>query len=491
MSSAFHSCCCLTASLSLKNPNSILTSSESSESEKSNHHHRYSLCAAAGRMPLSGLSEEKTRGSKVWSLQPQQTGTVDGDKNCDRTTFSGGWSSESRTAEQLRVGVGVREQSQKLEPTRRQLDAEKKKQTKGPRVESLNPMTHYKITILEQMMLHCYYYREIYPDIWISCIESLGPWILSYPSLVLQGVYFMYLGLTLNGNSAGVREASVHALKNLYEVDDNAPNLGRFTRRFSSQRIGLAGDFDISVAISAIGLVKQLLRHQLLPPEIGHVIGALEYEHLIAQVFNSSQFGAKGFSCHDHGTINIAYRGENFICVGVDSKLTNALTGHVTDLTCNKFYRLSRNIYITMAGFRMAWEEMRQWMTSVFQTIPEESHTVELAANLAYHFVSPYGTVCSLVLGWDFTSPHPQMFRVIPGISLTSDSAMAVGSGEEHINLRDLTDYNYGELAHAFHNTMLLLNQACLLDPFCGGIVIGRVLQRNQPPSCQYLNFFY
>ncbi|KAM1758994.1 hypothetical protein ACFX11_008055 [Malus domestica] len=445
-------------------------------------------------MPLSeGLSEEKTRGSKVWRLQPQQTGTVDGDKNGDRTTFSGGRSSELRTAEQLRVGVGVREQSKKLEPTRRQLDAEKKKQIKGPRVESLNkrfPMTHYKITILEQMMLHCYYYREIYPDIWISCIESLGPWILSYPSLALQGVYFMYLGLTLNDNSAGVRKASVHALKNLYEVDDNAPNLGRFTRRFSSQKIGLAGDFDISIAISAIGLVKQLLRHQLLPPKIRHVIGALEYEHLIAQVFNSSQSGAKGFSSHDHGTINIAYRGENFICVGVDSKLTNSLTGYVNDRTYNKFYQLSWNIYITMAGSRTAWEEMWKWMTSVFLTIPEELHTVELAANLAYHFVSPYGTVSSLVLGWDFTSPHPQMFRVISRTSLTSDSAMAVGSGEEYINLRDLTDYNYGELAHAFRNTMSLLNQACLLDPFCGGVVIGRVLQRNQPPSCQYLNFF-
>ncbi|KAM1655884.1 hypothetical protein ACFX1Q_008711 [Malus domestica] len=348
-------------------------------------------------MPLSGLSEEKTRGSKVWPLQPQQTGTVDGDKNGDRTTFSGGRSSELRTAEQLRVGVG--------------------------------------------------------------------------------GVYFIYIWSTMKDNSAGVRKASVHALKN----NDIAP----------SQKIGLTGDFDISVAISAIGLVKQLLRHQLLPPEIRHVIGASEYEHLIAQVFNSSQFAAKGFSSHDHGTINIAYRGINFICVGLDSKLTDALTGHVTDLTCNKFYQLSRNIYITMAGFRMAWEELWQWMTSVFLRIPEESHTVELAANLAYHFVSPYGIVHSLVLGWDFTSPHPQMFRVIPGISLTSDSAMAVGSGEEHINLRDLTYYNYGELAHAFHNTMLLLKQACLLDPFCGGIVIGRVLQRNQPPSCQYLNFFY
>ncbi|XP_048442638.1 uncharacterized protein LOC125478498 [Pyrus x bretschneideri] len=133
--------------------------------------------------------------------------------------------------------------------------------------------------------------------------------------------------------------------------------------------ITLSGDIDISVAISETDLVKQLLlRHQLLPPEIRHVVRPLEYEHLIPQEPNGSQSGAKGVSCYEHGTINIAHRWGNFICVGVDSKLTDALTGHVTDLTCNKFYRLSHNIYITMAGFRMAWEEMWQWITSVVMT---------------------------------------------------------------------------------------------------------------------------
>lgn len=41
------------------------------------------------------------------------------------------------------------------ETTRRQLDAEKKKRTEGPRVESLNKRfstTHEKITMLEEMM---------------------------------------------------------------------------------------------------------------------------------------------------------------------------------------------------------------------------------------------------------------------------------------------------------------------------------------------------
>lgn len=41
-------------------------------------------------------------------------------------------------------------------------------------------------------------YRDIDPDIRMSCIESLGVWVLSYPSLFLQDLYLKYLGWTLN-----------------------------------------------------------------------------------------------------------------------------------------------------------------------------------------------------------------------------------------------------------------------------------------------------
>ncbi|KAK7284692.1 hypothetical protein RJT34_19442 [Clitoria ternatea] len=205
------------------------------------------------------------------------------------------------------------------ETTRRQLDAEKKKRTEGPRVESLNKRfsdTHERITLLEEMMrkiftgLFVHRYRDIDPSIRMSCIESLGAWILSYPSLFLQDLYLKYLGWTLNDKNAGVRKASINALQNLYEVDDNVPTLGLFTERFSRRMIELADDIDVSVAVRAIGLVKQLLRHQLIPeddlgplydlliddpPEIRHAIGALVYDHLIAQKFNSSiQSGSEG-----------------------------------------------------------------------------------------------------------------------------------------------------------------------------------------------------
>lgn len=199
------------------------------------------------------------------------------------------------------------------ETTQRQLNAEKKKKVDGPRVESLNKrlsMTHEKITIIEEMMrkiftgLFMHRYRDVEPDIRMACIQSLGVWILSYPSLFLQDLYLKYLGWTLNDKSDGVRKASILALQNLYEVDDNVPSLGLFTERFYKRMIELADDVDISVAVCAIGLVKQLIRHQLVPeeelsslydlliddpPEIRRAIGALVYDNLIAQRLNSSQ----------------------------------------------------------------------------------------------------------------------------------------------------------------------------------------------------------
>jgi pentatricopeptide repeat protein len=73
--------------------------------------------------------------------------------------------------------------------------------------------------------------------------------------------------------------------------------------------IELADDIDISVAVSAIGLLKQLLRHQLLADEelgplydllidesplIRRAVGELVFDHLIAQKFSSSQPMPKG-----------------------------------------------------------------------------------------------------------------------------------------------------------------------------------------------------
>ncbi|KAI0518714.1 hypothetical protein KFK09_006150 [Dendrobium nobile] len=204
------------------------------------------------------------------------------------------------------------------ETTQRQLNAEKKKRSDGPRVESLNKrltQTHKMISVIEEMMrklfqgLFMHRYRDVDSDIRVSCIRSLGIWILSYPSLFLQDLYLKYLGWTLNDKIAAVRKTSVLSLQNLYEVDDNVPSLGLFTERFCNRMIELADDIDIPVAVSAIGLLKLLLRHQLLtdeelgplydllvdePPMIRRAIGELVYDHLIAQNVKGSSTNSKG-----------------------------------------------------------------------------------------------------------------------------------------------------------------------------------------------------
>ncbi|XP_010518519.1 PREDICTED: sister-chromatid cohesion protein 3 isoform X1 [Camelina sativa] len=204
------------------------------------------------------------------------------------------------------------------ETTQRQLNAESKKRADGPRVDSLNKrlsVTHEQITTLEDMMrkiftgLFVHRYRDIDNDIRMSCIQSLGIWIFSYPSLFLQDLYLKYLGWTLNDKHPGVRKASLLALRKLYEIDENVPTLGLFTERFSSRMIEMADDVDMPAAVCAIGLVKQLLRHQLIPDddlgplydllidqpqEIRRAIGELVYDHLIAQKFNSSPSSLTG-----------------------------------------------------------------------------------------------------------------------------------------------------------------------------------------------------
>ena len=58
-----------------------------------------------------------------------------------------------------------------------------------------------------------------------------------------------------------MRKASLLALRKLYEMDENVPTLGLCTERFSNRMIEMADDVDLSAAVCAIGLVKQLLRY--------------------------------------------------------------------------------------------------------------------------------------------------------------------------------------------------------------------------------------
>lgn len=196
---------------------------------------------------------------------------------------------------------------QSRETAQRQLNAEKKKRKEGPRIEALNKQLsekHEKITMVEEMMrkiftgLFMHRYRDVDPEIRQACISAMGCWIVSYPSLFLQDLYLKYIGWTLNDKNAAVRNSSIGALQALYAVDDHVPSLSLFSARFSNRMVEMADDVDLTVAVNAIGLLKQLLKHQLLndeelgslfdllideAPQIRHAVGDLVFDHLIAQ----------------------------------------------------------------------------------------------------------------------------------------------------------------------------------------------------------------
>lgn len=47
-------------------------------------------------------------------------------------------------------------------------------------------------------------YRDVDPEIRMSCIRAIGSWIVSYPSLFLQDLYLKYIGWTLNDKVWGI-----------------------------------------------------------------------------------------------------------------------------------------------------------------------------------------------------------------------------------------------------------------------------------------------
>ena len=75
----------------------------------------------------------------------------------------------------------------------------------------------------------------------------ISPW-LDWPVWVLQL------------QNPAVRKSSISALQALYAVDDHVPSLSLFTARFCNRMVEMADDVDMTVAVNAIGLLKQLLK---------------------------------------------------------------------------------------------------------------------------------------------------------------------------------------------------------------------------------------
>ncbi|KAI1411922.1 STAG-domain-containing protein [Hypoxylon sp. FL1857] len=109
-------------------------------------------------------------------------------------------------------------------------------------------------------------YRDIDPKIRAGCVEALGTWICTLPTVYMSPEYLRYLGWLLSDVSVSTR---LEVLKQLARVlKRDAEKLAHFIDRFRPRLVEMATkDSDVSVRAAAIGVVDILRASGMLEPE--------------------------------------------------------------------------------------------------------------------------------------------------------------------------------------------------------------------------------
>ncbi|OTA99636.1 hypothetical protein M426DRAFT_16238 [Hypoxylon sp. CI-4A] len=108
-------------------------------------------------------------------------------------------------------------------------------------------------------------YRDIDPKIRAECVEALGTWICTLPTVYMAPEYLRYLGWLLSDVSVSTR---LEVLKQLARVlKRDAEKLAHFIDRFRPRLVEMATkDSDVSVRVAAIGVVDILRASGMLEP---------------------------------------------------------------------------------------------------------------------------------------------------------------------------------------------------------------------------------
>ncbi|XXH00085.1 Importin subunit alpha-1 [Hypoxylon texense] len=109
-------------------------------------------------------------------------------------------------------------------------------------------------------------YRDIDQKIRSECIEALGTWVCTLPTVYMSPEYLRYLGWLLSDISVPTR---LEVLKQLGRVlKRDAEKLAHFIDRFRPRLVEMATrDSDVSVRVAAIGVVDVLRASGMLEPE--------------------------------------------------------------------------------------------------------------------------------------------------------------------------------------------------------------------------------
>jgi len=102
-------------------------------------------------------------------------------------------------------------------------------------------------------------------------LESLGGWILEYPSRYLTNKCLKYIGWGLNDEIPSIRSKNLLIISKLFNTEAFHAKLSPFARKFLPRIVEMAvADPDISTSTEAIQLLTVLLRHKILgsKPEV-------------------------------------------------------------------------------------------------------------------------------------------------------------------------------------------------------------------------------
>lgn len=109
-------------------------------------------------------------------------------------------------------------------------------------------------------------YRDIDHKIRSECIEALGTWVCTLPTVYMSPEYLRYLGWLLSDISVPTRMEVLRQLGRVLKRD--AEKLAHFIDRFRPRLVEMATrDSDVSVRVAAIGVVDILRASGMLEPE--------------------------------------------------------------------------------------------------------------------------------------------------------------------------------------------------------------------------------
>jgi cohesin complex subunit SA-1/2 len=122
-------------------------------------------------------------------------------------------------------------------------------------------------------------YRDIDPKIRIECVEALGYWILTLPSVFFEGQYLRYMGWMLSDTHAAMRQEVVKQLSKIMKTPANHGGMRHFIERFRPRLVEMATrDSEPGVRAAAVELMDYIRQAGMLEPDDIDTIGKLIFD---------------------------------------------------------------------------------------------------------------------------------------------------------------------------------------------------------------------